>query len=249
MEVLMDNNEINKKLNNINGWFHPIDVTCFDIFLSNIENKPGDLCEFGVWEGKSLSKLIQYSNNNLVYAVDHIINEKGSIIIDNVKKLFPDYNLNNLNLLNINTSIIDSFNYSTYFKNKFKFLHLDSAHQSTYCYQELQLIHYVMQSDGLIVVDDIFDKVYPGKTEALFKFLHEQADIILFLISDRKAYLCDRKSYDYYTSLMPNIITAVKELNNNYNVIKVLHTFYKDFYSIVPYGVSTYPNNISYCTL
>lgn len=241
-----NNDEINQKMKNINGWFYELDSKLFDIFLTHLYQVKKDLCEIGIYEGKSLVKILEYSGNNNAIGIDCNLKQKQNIILNNITKVLPEFDKSKLTLIDIDTNNINTNNYKSFFPSTYKFIHLDGAHQCIGLYNELMFCQHILDENGIIAIDDIFDMPFAGKTDAMFKFLYDQNEIVLLLLSCRKAYLCHKSKFKEFSKLVENSKNDLRTINTDTNILKILNTINESYYCIVLYNVPGEINSNSY---
>jgi len=190
-------------LSRMKGWFSMASHAFFSIFLcyQNKNSVNGNLGEIGVWEGKSASVICKYSRaKEKVFLIDPLIKSRNEVIlknIDDVGKSIPG----NLSMLDI---VSDNFlNKKDYLslKNTFRFFHIDGCHTGANVYKDLELVDFLLSTEGIVVVDDYFNVGYPQITEALYKYLFfNPYKFRLFCAGFNKAYLCRPEKYGMYYS-------------------------------------------------
>ena len=80
-----------------------------------------------------------------------------------------------------------------------RLIHIDGDHTAAGLRQDLLVSRQVLSAHGIIVLDDIFNFVYPQLTKELFTFLDSEGrDLACFLLGFNKAYLCKKRVAEYY---------------------------------------------------
>lgn len=223
--------DLNKKIqNNIEGWFPILENYIFD-FLLNMQNNyqiSGNLCEIGIWHGKSLMKLIEYNKNNIVYGFDYKL--KTDIINNHIKDLFPKINFDNIKLYKDVSQNIANYNLSNV-----RFCHIDGAHSGDLVYIDIINANGYMDDKGILILDD-FDKEYIGIIQAYYKaYFTNNTKFVPILMTDRKLYLCTVKYYNlYYNFIKNNFIQFVKNynINNISYIIEIKNTCITNIFRI-----------------
>lgn len=207
--------EFNKKLNNVNGWFSASDQYLFDFLLimQNQLNITGNLLEIGLWEGKSLFKILNYCRHNeILFGLD-----------SNVKydKLQSNYeNFNNISSLRLIQDF--SHNIKKYKDiNNIRFCHIDGDHTGAIAYNDIIGTSNYVNDDAILVLDD-FHVYYIGVMQAYYKaYFTNKTKFVPFVMSNQKLYLCTRKNYyTYYNYVKSNIVPFLKNFDSAETTIK-----------------------------
>ena len=175
----------------IEGWFSPASHALFS-FILNYQNKNeinGNLGEIGVWKGKSATVICKFSKEDeKIFLIDPLIKKFSETIyknIDDVCKCIPK-ELLFCNLISDN--FVKLPNYQTLIKS-FRFFHIDGCHTGKNIFKDLELADLLVQSEGIVVVDDFFNNSYPQITEAVYKYLYVNPySFRIFCIGFNKAY-------------------------------------------------------------
>lgn len=190
-------------LDRMNGWFSPASHAIFSIFLKyQIQNKiKGNLCEIGVWEGKSASIICKNAQElEKIFLVDPLLNKYTESVmrnIDNICRTIP----NNLVMCNIESDNLFSIGEMRKLFHSFRFIHIDGCHTGSNIYSDLVTAEKLLTNDGIVVVDDYFNISYTQITEALYKYLYiNPYSFRIFCVGFNKAYLCRPNVYSKYYS-------------------------------------------------
>lgn len=144
----------------------------------------GDMVEIGVYKGRSalISSLhlreqekfslvdgtpwIEEARNNL----DPILNNRGCYI----QKMSYDLDIE----------------YIKNIRHKCRWIHIDGEHTGRAVINDLESCEQMLSDDGILVLDDFFNPMYPQLTEAAFSFLgRNKFKLSMFLCGWNKAYL------------------------------------------------------------
>lgn len=195
---------------NVNGWFYPLDIAIFHLLIKHIIQSQGDLCELGVAYGKS------------AIALSHLKSAQENLYLYD---LFEDYPLEQAqhalatygNTHNLIWNKVDLYQLNltaSPFSQPLKFLHIDACHEHSYCLRDLYNFSPFVADDGVIVLDDINDKEYPGINTAMSEYLlsEQGKEWCVFAIGFNKAYLCKKS---YFTYMRNALITQIISLFTN----------------------------------
>ena len=85
----------------------------------------------------------------------------------------------------------------------FRYIHIDGEHTAAALRGDLALSLQVLEPAGLIVIDDIFNDLYPQLARGLFAFLDQEGrDLACVLTGFNKAVLCHTRFMDAYGDLI-----------------------------------------------
>jgi hypothetical protein len=154
----------------IAGWFFPVDMLTF-YFLDAIQKHlgvTGDLCEVGVYEGKSL-------------VLESLMAAEGERVIG--YDLFPDDlegrtqanlgahgNAEVCRLIAADTATIAQTAVAEALPEGVRWLHVDAGHEYHEVFHQLILFAPFVRPDGVIVMDDYQDREFPGIEAAVLDF-------------------------------------------------------------------------------
>ena len=86
---------------------------------------------------------------------------------------------------------------------RFRCIHIDGEHTAAALRGDLALSLQIMEPAGLIVIDDIFNDLYPQLARALFAFLDQEGrGLACVLTGFNKAVLCHTRYMDHYGDLI-----------------------------------------------
>lgn len=211
--------EINKKINNIAGWFSNSDQYIFD-FLLNMQNQlniNGNLLEIGIWERKSLFKILNYCKpNETMFGLDNVVKYKE------IHTHYNDFkNIEQLNLIQDN-----SYNIKNYKEiNNIRFCHIDGDHTGTVAYNDIINANNYTKDDTILVLDD-FQPYFIGVMQAYYKaYFTKKTKFVPFIMSNQKLYLCTLAYYQtYYNYTKNNIISFINNFNETCDIKFIFNT-------------------------
>lgn len=212
--------EVNKKIDNVNGWYFRSDMCAFDFLLTLQENLKinGNLVEIGIWEGKSLFKILDYcKNNEILYGIDY------ELKLDKIQEQYKNFNnVNHLKLIE-DTSLNIKNHHEI---NNVRFCHIDGCHKGIIAYNDIINTSFYTNDAAILVLDD-FAKDYISIMQAYYKaHFMGQTEFIPILYTNRKCYLCKKNFYNiYYTQIKNNIVNFFNNYNDKHNIKHIIeHT-------------------------
>lgn len=245
----------NSRYDQIDGWFCPIDMLLFDFFLQYQMNNSisGKMGEIGVYKGKSLIKLCEYSKPwEGLFALDiSLTYENINIVCDNIHKLLPDYDTNQIMFICAFSRYMScqNFNNNEYYRNT-RFLHIDGGHSGIDTYNDIKLADDMLSYDGIIVLDDFPNPMYPGIKEAYYTYVAQHPESFKILISSpSKCYCCRPYSYDKYNNYIKNSIYKFIESEKfdlkNHSIIENINMIHNSYINIIDQnnGLNIYENH------
>lgn len=201
---------VNEKIENINGWFLKQDICLFDFFLllQNIFNVNGNLLEIGIWEGKSLFKILNYcKNNETLFGLD------VKLKLSTLKSHYSNFD-NTDRLALIEDSSDNIIKHSEI--NNIRFCHIDGCHRGDIVYNDIVNVNHYSNDFTILILDD-FAKDYIGVMQAYYKaYFLNKTNFVPLLFSNRKCYFCHKKQYlAYYNYIKNNLFNFI--INNYKN--------------------------------
>ena len=192
------------QLDEIEGMFTHFSMSVIDALLSFQKDTgvEGDMLEFGVFRGKSAALLGRHLNPSehltLVDISDYLdrraIEPFGSAATlmvcgtEDFKKKYADYNRK---------------------RRSFRFIHIDASHNFRPTFRELSMADELLANDGIIAMDDYANLNYSQNIAAIFKYLFtKKTDLMMFLLTNEKAYLCRRSALAKYLPFVLDRILA-----------------------------------------
>jgi hypothetical protein len=86
---------------------------------------------------------------------------------------------------------------------------VDGEHTEKAVSKDLRFADKLLNSNGILIVDDFFDKRFPGVTSATFEFISKY-NYRIILITDHKAYICRKLSHKINFTKLLNILENEK---------------------------------------
>ena len=191
---------ISESQSKIEGWFFPNDMILFAnlLALQLDTGISGDLCEVGVYRGKSLALMsLVKSNKQRVLGFDLFEGNDQNICVDNLKK-FGDFD--NVELFKGLTSDLSNLTLEKHMPSPVRFLHIDAGHEYHEVLEQLEIFSPFVSRTGIIVMDDFQDRDFPGVSGATFDFCEKfyPRRFVPFLAGGNKMYLCESSVAIFY---------------------------------------------------
>ncbi|TVQ31346.1 MAG: class I SAM-dependent methyltransferase [Phycisphaeraceae bacterium] len=173
----------------VEGWINPLSVRIWDVMLGwqAQEGSPGDMLEVGVWHGRTAALLALHANaGERIHLVDFNRHEP---LDDNLDR-FRDHCAGTIEL-----TIADSF---TFFNDAFmsehrrrlRWIHIDGSHEASGLHSDLLHAESLLAKNGVLVVDDFMNPMFPQVSEVTFEFMHQRRhELSLTLNGANKAYI------------------------------------------------------------
>ena len=177
----------------IEGWFYKPDILCLwliDLIQKRMEI-PGDLCEIGVYHGKSLLLLANLRRpDEIIYGFDDFRGKKEQIVREVLESYA--YSTEGVTLIAGNVQDNDNEKLKTTLSAPLRLLHIDGGHTYSECMHDLVSFGYFLGQGAVIAVDDYFDREYPGVSSAVTAYCRspEGRAYRPFLAGQNKLYLC-----------------------------------------------------------
>jgi SAM-dependent methyltransferase len=185
-----------RDLPSIPGWFSPDAALMFMAYnqLVSRQRISGDVLEIGVYHGKSAIALASLrGKGKKLYAIDLFdamqsyddpdaaLGMKASFL-HHMQRFHPK--LDFVNVIAKPSSNVRPAELGS----AFSFCHIDGDHSQGQTYQDFQLCHAVLMPGGILAVDDFFNPLFPGVSEAAFKFsLDYPGELIPLAVGFNKA--------------------------------------------------------------
>lgn len=170
----------------IAGFFLEQSAALWDALLSfqNTHGIHGNMLEIGVYKG--LSALMSSL---------HLKETEKFVLID-CTRYIEDAEANLAPILGTRGNYIQQPSYQVTLhslgdlRSSCRWLHIDGEHTGRAVINDLELCEQLLSDDGIIVLDDFFNPMYPQLTEAAFSFLSaNKHKLSMFLCGWNKAYL------------------------------------------------------------
>ena len=176
----------------IEGWFFPLDWVAF-ITVSNIHKEfgiKGDICEVGVWQGKSLVLLsLLKSKGETVFGLDLFTGELMSLTEKNLERYGDP---SDVQLCEVDANQFGFDQLRSLIHKPLRFLHIDAGHEYHEVLHQLKLYTPFLGDDAVIAMDDTEDREFPGVSAAVHDFCDSQVGrrFLPFCVAANKKYYC-----------------------------------------------------------
>lgn len=193
----------NKK---IRGWWKDSLFELYEaINVVQKENITGNLCEIGIWYGRSLLPLYNLADTEITVGVDIFNRNQKQEVLNTVNQCFGS--LDNLVIIEGNSghsSIKDSIKKL----DPFRIIYIDGGHSFEAASSDLCLAEETLTNGGLIIMDDYRNpNVGRTVTKAIQTFT-KHTDYNVIFTSCHQAFICQ-------SSVSQTYINAVKSLKWN----------------------------------
>lgn len=214
---------IDGRHNELEGWFFSPDQLAFFELCALQERSQiiGDLCEVGVFKGKSLVllSLLKRDTERLlgfdIFDEDHLEATQQSLSAFNAEK--------NVELYKGLTSDISLDMLDERIKNPLRFLHIDAGHEYHEVLEQLAIFTPYLADYAIIAMDDYQDREFPGIEAAVLDFAEQDRPrrFVPFFAGGNKMFLCNASSSSMFQKSLltaPNLkdkcrLTRVKDFN------------------------------------
>ena len=187
--------------NEVKGWFYDHDLIMFWLidFIQKEAGWSGNLCELGVYQGKSAIALGTMAGaDEWLFCFDAFQEVPEQTVAANIQRFCPDLRDRLVcvqqDLMVLRTPPSDVC------PNSLRFLHLDAVHDHPSVLNDLRNFLPLLTSEAVIVLDDCFDPDWPGVSTAMTEFCLSDMGrhIRPFAASRSKMYLCARPYVEIY---------------------------------------------------
>lgn len=214
---------IDGRHNELEGWFFSPDQLAFFELCALQERLQikGDLCEVGVFKGKSLVllSLLKRDTERLlgfdVFDDDHLEATQHSLSAFNAEK--------NVELFQGLTSDISLDSLDERIKNPLRFLHIDAGHEYHEVLEQLAIFAPYLDDHAVIAMDDYQDREFPGIEAAVLDFAEQDRPrrFVPFFAGGNKMFLCNASTAALFQKSLlkaPNLedkcrLTRVRDFN------------------------------------
>mgnify|MGYP003742111777 CR=1 FL=1 len=177
---------------NIEGWFFPMDWITF-ITVTNIHRHlrvSGDICEVGVWQGKSLVLLsLLKSKGETVFGLDLFTGDLKALTEKNLAQYGDP---SGVQLCEVDANQFGFVQLRSLIDKPLRFLHIDAGHEYHEVLYQLKLYTPFLGDDAVIAMDDTEDREFPGVSAAVHDFCDSQVGrrFLPFCVAANKKYYC-----------------------------------------------------------
>lgn len=178
------------------GWLYEADMLlmAFVGISQSQRSVAGDICEIGVYKGKSLILLsMLLSDVEQAHGVDVFVENTLDEARANVARFAPQSSrvrLHQVNTLDLDAQALTSILQP---RPSLRYLHIDGGHEYFEVLYDLLLFGSHMTEDAVLVMDDVHDREFPGVSLALEHFcsvVRPEQRIVPFMIDQNKLFLC-----------------------------------------------------------
>ena len=176
----------------IDGWFFGLDqITFFELFVMQKSMRiSGDMCEIGVFRGKSLALLsLLKTHGETLFGFDLFDGEDQEI----TRKNLSDFGCSDdLRLVKGLTSDLSESELDALISKQLRFLHIDAGHEYHEVLEQLILFSPYLSNQAIIAMDDYQDREFPGIETAVLDFSDQDRPrrFVPFLAGGNKMFLC-----------------------------------------------------------
>lgn len=197
----------------VKGWFYDHDLIMFWLldFIQKEAGWRGDLCELGVYEGRSaigLGALARPGESLFCFDLFHEVSQ--AVVESNIRRFCPDLD-GRLGCIQRDLPSMRAAPPEVA-PGSLRFLHIDAVHDHPGVLNDLRNFAPLLTPEAVIVLDDCFDPDWPGVATAMTEFcLSEMGRHIRpFSASRSKMYLCARPLVEVYQ----RCIVASRHIDN-----------------------------------
>lgn len=146
--------------------------------LGRGENETLNVLEIGVWKGAWSSVVLMNDERTRAVGVDPYPSnpEAGGILFQRL----TDLGVSNRFVLLSSTQELNG--------EKFALIHVDGDHSERMAESDLRTAHGALETEGVLIVDDIANANFPGVASAFYRLL-ASTDLRLFMMSGSKGYV------------------------------------------------------------
>lgn len=210
LDVNRINTYINEGSNAIAGWFSRIDMVMMAAagVAQDQLGVRGDMLEVGVFNGKSLILLTHLARaGENVVGLDYFDDDTLECTQKNMVSWGAD--TANIKLVKTNSLDVTVERLQTIIGNgKSRIIHIDGGHEYYEVMHDLCLFAPAMHDKGLLIMDDVHDREYPGLNLAIeiFRSNTEVGEgLEPLMIGQNKLVFCNREHVGAYLSMLVTI--------------------------------------------
>lgn len=197
------------RIDAIDGWLRLESAALMDFCLAGQDKArlPGSgLLEIGVWKGRSAALMARHlRTGESMWLLDSWPQQED--VRKSLKSLLGERIQNHGITLFSGTAREATLAIPQ--DRRYRYIHVDGEHTAAGLRADLVLARRLMEHTGLIVIDDIFNGLYPQLARAMFAFLdNEGRDLVCVLLGFNKACLCHTQMLDTYGDLIFDSINA-----------------------------------------
>lgn len=174
----------------IDGWFNFESAAIWDALLSRQRGWGvlGHLLEIGVWHGESAALLAMHADASRESCVLVDLLLERAAVERTLQRAGAD--LDAIRAMPVDSRMLGADPLIAEGYRRFRWAHVDGEHTGDAVANDMSVAHALLSTDGILVVDDFFNWLYPQITEAVFQYLRDNpGHFSLFLCGHNKAYL------------------------------------------------------------
>jgi hypothetical protein len=201
-----------------NVWLDPLDA----FLCTYLPSSPVNIFEIGVYKGGWCFNMLENLKSCSYVGIDPYPG------LESVRQEFlkRSEEIDVKTRIDLFKSLDDFASHNLANKRKFEMIHIDGEHSEFAVARDLKFSSEILTPDGVIVVDDIFKKEFPGIASAVYSFIWTST-FVPFLYSRHKIYLCDVNFHERYLS---RAISLVESAQISYSSNFVLGTFGEGYF-------------------
>jgi len=193
------------------GFFTAQNAALWDALLSfqTEQGISGDFLEIGVYKGRSaLLSALHLRESERFHLID------GSIFLKEAEaNLTPILAKRGRYIQKMSHKITHKDLEET--RHLCRWVHIDGEHTGRAVWNDLEICEQILANDGILILDDFFNPMYPQLTEAAFSFLGQNKyKLSMFLCGWNKAYLARPLFAPHYRSFIQQFLAAELHLRD-----------------------------------
>jgi hypothetical protein len=199
----------------VNGWLLDGAMKMIEVINKGqyMTNVIGNVAEIGVHHGKLFILLrLLARNEERALAIDLFEDQASNVdgsgegnrqrLIANLHR-FAD--LHGVVIHQSNSMNIDADRLVSLAGGPCRLISIDGGHTAEITFHDLCTAEGAISTDGVIILDDLFNEMWPGVSEGTHRFFSTPRNIVPFAIGGNKTFFCKSSGADYYKSILNNI--------------------------------------------
>jgi hypothetical protein len=212
-KVVASNPFIDSEIGKMPGWLDrdAAYLTSHLITQQSVVAK-GPLVEIGVYGGRYLSVLYEYSKSDpdaaVILGIDVFTDISAAAVSANIHSVCGE--TKRLRLLQSDSRKLSAENVLAECQEvRPRFISVDGLHTSEGVASDLNLAERVVSTSGIVAVDDFLNPLAIGVSGGLYSYLLVQrGTLVPLLYSSNKLYLCTKESREFYVSIVLKYVHA-----------------------------------------
>jgi predicted O-methyltransferase YrrM len=188
----------------VQGMFSDFSMAIVDSVLSfqAATGMVGNILEFGVYRGRSAALIGR-----------HLAERERLVLVDVADYLDPraiaPFGKSAEFILGATQDFKKQFSGYNGQRHRFRFIHIDASHAYRATFTELAMADELLADRGVIALDDFTNLNYSQNIAAIYRYLYTSGtDLMPFLVTDEKAYLCRKKILPLYSAFVLDRLIA-----------------------------------------